>query len=127
MVFPYATYLVSDPLRTQACCTATFVNFKMSSSQIDVLFYSTAACGCCCMTQSQAEYFPDASKVSLHKTIKVNLLYYELLRILSLYTHTQGKGLCDGLISRPEESYRVSKCMCNHRNPERGPMFQLGT
>jgi hypothetical protein len=33
---------------------------------------------------------------------------------------------CDGLISRPEESYRVSNCMCDHRNPERGPMFQDG-
>jgi hypothetical protein len=38
-----------------------------------------------------------------------------------------GKGLCDGLITRPEESYHVSKCMCDHRNPERGPIFQLGT
>jgi hypothetical protein len=36
-------------------------------------------------------------------------------------------GLCNGLITRSEESYRVSNCMCNHRNPERGPMFQLGT
>jgi hypothetical protein len=27
-----------------------------------------------------------------------------------------GRGLCDGLITRPEESYRV----CDHRNPERG-------
>jgi hypothetical protein len=23
-----------------------------------------------------------------------------------------GRGLCDGLITRPEESYRVSNCMC---------------
>jgi len=37
-----------------------------------------------------------------------------------------GGGLCDGLITRPEESYRVSKYMCDHRNPERGPMFQVG-
>jgi hypothetical protein len=29
------------------------------------------------------------------------------------------------LITRPEESYHVSKCMCDHRNPERGPMFQV--
>jgi hypothetical protein len=36
------------------------------------------------------------------------------------------RGLCDGLISRPEESYRVSNCMCDHRNPERGPVFQDG-
>jgi hypothetical protein len=28
-------------------------------------------------------------------------------------------GLCDGLITRPEESYRGSNCMCDHRNPER--------
>jgi hypothetical protein len=32
-----------------------------------------------------------------------------------------GRGLCDGLITRPEESYRVSSCMCDHRNPARGP------
>jgi hypothetical protein len=37
-----------------------------------------------------------------------------------------GGGLCDGLISRPDESYRVSNCVCDHRNPERGPMFQVG-
>jgi hypothetical protein len=38
-----------------------------------------------------------------------------------------GIGLCNGLITRPEESYRVSNYMCDHTNPERGPMFQLGT
>jgi hypothetical protein len=38
-----------------------------------------------------------------------------------------GRGLCDGMITRPEESYHVSVCVCVHRNPERGPMFQLGT
>jgi hypothetical protein len=38
-----------------------------------------------------------------------------------------GRGLCDGLINRPGESYCVSNCMCDHRNPERGLMFQLGT
>jgi hypothetical protein len=32
-----------------------------------------------------------------------------------------GRGLCDGLITRPEKSYRVSNCMCDHRNPEKGP------
>jgi hypothetical protein len=37
------------------------------------------------------------------------------------------RGLCDGLITRPEESYRVSSCMCDHRNPERGPICHLGT
>jgi hypothetical protein len=37
-----------------------------------------------------------------------------------------GRGLFDGLITRPEESYRVSKYMRDHRNPERGPMFQVG-
>jgi hypothetical protein len=37
-----------------------------------------------------------------------------------------GRGLCNGLITGPEESYRVSNCICDHRNPERGPMFQVG-
>jgi hypothetical protein len=36
-----------------------------------------------------------------------------------------GRGLYDGLITCPEESYRVS-CMCDHRNHKRGPMFQVG-
>jgi hypothetical protein len=33
-----------------------------------------------------------------------------------------GRGLCYELITRPEESYRVSEYMCDHRNPERGPV-----
>jgi hypothetical protein len=32
--------------------------------------------------------------------------------------------LCDGLITHPEESYRLSNYMCDHGNPDRG---QLGT
>jgi hypothetical protein len=31
-----------------------------------------------------------------------------------------GRCLCDGLITRPEESCRVS-CMCDNRNLEKGP------
>jgi hypothetical protein len=33
---------------------------------------------------------------------------------LSLYVVLScvGRGLCDGLITRPEESYRVCVCMC---------------
>jgi hypothetical protein len=38
-----------------------------------------------------------------------------------------GRGLCDGLITCPEESYRMPNCMCDHRNPKRGSMFKLGT
>jgi hypothetical protein len=38
-----------------------------------------------------------------------------------------GTGLCFGLITSPEESYRVSNCMYDHGNPERGFIFQLGT
>jgi hypothetical protein len=34
--------------------------------------------------------------------------------------------ICNGLITCPEESYRVSNCMCDHRNPKTGPMFQVG-
>jgi hypothetical protein len=35
--------------------------------------------------------------------------------------------LCsNGLSTHPEESYCVSSCMCDHRNPKRGPMFQVG-
>jgi hypothetical protein len=35
------------------------------------------------------------------------------------------RGLCDGLITRTEESYRVSECMWGHRNPERGPKLGM--
>jgi hypothetical protein len=34
------------------------------------------------------------------------------------------RGLCDGLITRPEESYRVY-CMCDNRNPKRGAKAKL--
>jgi hypothetical protein len=30
------------------------------------------------------------------------------------------RGLCDGLITRPEESYRVSVCVCDQETPKRG-------
>jgi hypothetical protein len=29
-----------------------------------------------------------------------------------------GRGLCDGLITRPEESYRVSYCVCDQETPK---------
>jgi hypothetical protein len=48
------------------------------------------------------------------------------LGCLSVVLSCVGRGLCDGLITRPEESYRVSKYMCDHRNPERGPLFHVG-
>jgi hypothetical protein len=52
---------------------------------------------------------------------------YVCLLCLYVVLSCVGRGLCDGLITRPEESYSVSNCVCNHRNPERGPMFQLGS
>jgi hypothetical protein len=30
-----------------------------------------------------------------------------------------GRGLCDGLITRPEESYRVSVCVCDQETLKR--------
>jgi hypothetical protein len=36
-----------------------------------------------------------------------------------------GRGLCDGLITRPEESYRVSVCVIIE-TPKSGPMFETG-
>jgi hypothetical protein len=38
-----------------------------------------------------------------------------------------GRGLCDGLITRPEESYRVSKYMCDPGTPKRALCSKLGT
>jgi hypothetical protein len=29
--------------------------------------------------------------------------------------------------THPEEFYRVPNCVCDHRNPKRGPVFQMGT
>jgi hypothetical protein len=37
-----------------------------------------------------------------------------------------GRGLCDELITRPEETYRASNCICDHRNPEKGPYVPAG-
>jgi hypothetical protein len=37
-----------------------------------------------------------------------------------------GRGLCDGLITRPEESYRVSVCVYDQETPKketRGPSW----
>jgi hypothetical protein len=39
---------------------------------------------------------------------------------LSLVLFCVGRGLCDGLIARPEESYRVSYCMCVIKKPRKG-------
>jgi hypothetical protein len=46
--------------------------------------------------------------------------------LLCLYVvlSSVGRGLCDRLITPPDESYRVSNCMCDHRNTGSGPMFQ---
>jgi hypothetical protein len=43
------------------------------------------------------------------------------VRLLCLYVVLScvGRGLCDGLITRPEDSYRVSVCVWS-KNPEKG-------
>jgi hypothetical protein len=45
---------------------------------------------------------------------------------LSVVLSCVGRGLCDGLITRPEESYRVSVCVWS-RNPEREAKGRLWT
>jgi hypothetical protein len=30
-----------------------------------------------------------------------------------------GRGICDGLITRPEESYRLSHCLCVIKKPQK--------
>jgi hypothetical protein len=37
-----------------------------------------------------------------------------------------GRGLCDGLITRPEESYRVSNCVCDQETPKGRPKVHPG-
>jgi hypothetical protein len=39
---------------------------------------------------------------------------------LSVVLSSVGRGLCDGLITRPEESYRVSNCMCVIKETPKG-------
>jgi hypothetical protein len=63
-----------------------------------------------------------AGVASLNPTLGMDVCLFCLYVVLSCVC----RGLCDGLIARPEESYRVSNCMCDHRNPERGPLFQVG-
>jgi hypothetical protein len=46
--------------------------------------------------------------------------WHGCLSCLYVVLSCAGRGVCDGLITRPEESYRVS-CMCYHRNPEKWP------
>jgi hypothetical protein len=38
-----------------------------------------------------------------------------------------GRGLCDGLIIHPEESYRVSKYMSDQETPKGAIYSELGT
>jgi hypothetical protein len=41
-----------------------------------------------------------------------------------------GTGLCDGLITRPEDSYRVSNCICDQETPKReaeGPSWTISS
>jgi hypothetical protein len=50
--------------------------------------------------------------------------------LLCLYVvlYCVGKGLCDKLITRPEESYRVSVCVCDKETPKRkakGPSWTI--
>jgi hypothetical protein len=43
-------------------------------------------------------------------------------RVLIVMLSCVGTGLCVGLITRPEESYRVSNCVCvRPQKPRRGP------
>jgi hypothetical protein len=37
---------------------------------------------------------------------------------LSVVLSCVGRGLCDGLITRPEESYRVSLYVCDQETPK---------
>jgi hypothetical protein len=49
------------------------------------------------------------------------------VRLLCLYVVLScvGRGLCDGLITRPEESYHVSVCVWSEK-PRKGPHVPVG-
>jgi hypothetical protein len=63
----------------------------------------------------------------LGSRVRIPLRAWMLVSCLYAVLFCVGRGLCDGLVTRPEESYLMYNCMCDRRNPERGPMFQLGT
>jgi hypothetical protein len=47
---------------------------------------------------------------------------------MSVVLSCVGRGLCDGLITRPEESYRVSNCVCDQETQKReakGPSWTI--
>jgi hypothetical protein len=48
------------------------------------------------------------------------------LLCLYLVLSCVGRGLCDGMITRPEESYRVSVCVCDQETPKGRPKFHPG-
>jgi hypothetical protein len=47
------------------------------------------------------------------------------LQCLYVVLSCVGRGLCDGLITRPEESYRASVCV-TIETPKSGPVFEAG-
>jgi hypothetical protein len=57
-----------------------------------------------------------------------NLAYGMDVCLLCLYVVLScvGRDLCDGLITRPEESYRVSVCVCDEEIPKGRPKVRLG-
>jgi hypothetical protein len=51
---------------------------------------------------------------------------YVCLLCLYVVLSCVGKGLCDGLITRPEESYRVSLYVCDQETPKGMPKVRPG-
>jgi hypothetical protein len=63
----------------------------------------------------------------LGSRVRIPLRAWMFVSCLYVVLSCVDRVLCEELITRPEESYRVSNYMCDNRNPERGPMFQFGT
>jgi hypothetical protein len=63
-----------------------------------------------------------------HATNEINPARGMDVCLLCLYVVLScvGRGLCDGLITRPEESYRVSVCVCVIKKPRKGPYVPVG-
>jgi hypothetical protein len=62
----------------------------------------------------------------LGSRVRIPLGAWMFVSCLYVVLSCVGRGLCDGLITRSEGSYNVSDCMCDDRNSESGPMFQVG-
>jgi hypothetical protein len=76
-------------------------------------------------------FIPQASNIFgsflLDSKLQAQVSMVTSLPLRRVFPKVKYMSFCDGLITSPEKSNRVSNCISDHRIPERGPMFHLGT